>query len=144
MIEYKKSTGVLVFNGTGELALQLRAANDDSFPGHWDFSAGGGIDPGEDPKLAAERELKEELGVEVEVNFLTVEHFIYPAWQAGVTREVDLLIYKAPHDGPFQPDPKEVAKVEFFTLAKIQDMIKAGEKFHPEFLLSWNQGIMLK
>ena len=47
MIEKKKSSAVLVFNDKGELALQLRSSNDDSFPSHWDFSAGGGIDSGE-------------------------------------------------------------------------------------------------
>jgi len=67
MTEYKKSSGVLVFNNKGELALQLRAAKDDSFPSHWDFSAGGGINAGEDNKLSAQREVKEELGIDAKV-----------------------------------------------------------------------------
>lgn len=39
MIEYKKSSAVLIFNNDKKVALQLRAAKDDSFPSHWDFAA---------------------------------------------------------------------------------------------------------
>lgn len=67
MIEYKKSSAVSIFNDEGELLLQLRAANDDSFPSHWDFAAGGGVDEGEDEKRSAERETMEEVGVSVTV-----------------------------------------------------------------------------
>lgn len=143
MIEYKKSSAVLVFNDNGELALQMRAANDTSFPSHWDFSAGGGIDPGEDPEHCAKRELQEELGVEADVEFITEEHQAYPAWTPSVSREVDLFIYKAHHNGPFRPDPGEIEKVQFFTLEIIKSMIESGEKFHPEFILSWKKNVII-
>lgn len=142
MKEYKKSSAVLVFNDDGELALQLRAANDDSFPSHWDFSAGGGIDPGEDNKNSAQRELREELGVDASVEFISQERYNYPAWNPSVLREVDLSIYKAHHNGPFQIDSAEVEKVQFFKLETIREMMKSGVKFHPEFALSWNKGII--
>lgn len=142
MTEYKKSSEVLVFNDKGELALQLRVAGDDSFPSHWDFSAGGGIDPGEDGELAAKRELKEELGVDASAEFVTEEHYTYTAWNPAVTREVDLFLYKAHHNGPFNSDPAEVEKVQFFKLDTIKEMIESGHKFHPEFVLSWNKGII--
>lgn len=142
MTEYKKSSAVLVFNDEGELALQLRAANDDPFPFHWDFSAGGGIDPGEDGKISAERELHEELGIDADVEFVAQEHYTYPAWKPGVTREVDLFIYKARHNGPFRPNPAEVEKVQFFKPEIVKEMIESGIKFHPEFLLSREKGII--
>ena len=142
MVEYQKCSAVLVFNDKSELALQLRAANDTSFPSHWDFSAGGGIDPGEDNKLSAERELREELGVEANLEFITEEHHKYPAWIPSVSREADLFIYRAHHNGPFSPDPAEVEKVQFFKLTTIKEMIESGQKFHPEFTLSWGKGII--
>jgi len=132
----------MVFNDAGELALQLRSANDFSFPSHWDFSAGGGIDEGEDPKFSAERETREELGVEVKVEFVAEEHFKYPAWNPANTREVELHIFKTHHNGPFTIDTVELEKVEFFTFEKIKEMIDSGLKFHPEFLLLWNKGII--
>ena len=46
-----------------ELLLQKRSAQKDSFPGLYDISAAGHLDPGEDFAAAARRELAEELGV---------------------------------------------------------------------------------
>lgn len=40
--------------------------------------------------------------------------------------------------------PKEVEKVQFFALEDIQKMINSGDKFHPEFVLSWEKGIITK
>src|SRR5688572_27267017 len=108
MIEKKSSAVVLVFNDLNQLALQLRASGDKSFPNHWDFSAGGGIDPGEDAQTCAKRELREELGIEAEVEFVSQEHFQYPGWVTGATREEDSHIYKTRYNGPFNIDPKEV------------------------------------
>lgn len=142
MIQYKKSSSTMIFNKNNELALQLRASSDKSFPSHWDFSAGGGIDDGEDDKLAAERELKEELNIQADIKFVTKEHFTYPAWTPNVTREVDVVVYRAFHNGPFNPDPKEVDRIEFFKLDVIKDMIESGQKFHPEFIYCWNKGII--
>ena len=132
----------MVWNDRGELALQLRAANDDSFPSHWDFSAGGGIDAGEDEKLFAERELQEELGINAKLEFIIEEHYTYPAWNPSITREVDLFIFKTFHNGPFSPDPKEVQRIEFFKLEKIREMIESSEKFHPELILSLEKEII--
>lgn len=58
MKPYRKNVGIVVFNRKGEVLTGERL----SFPGHWQFPQGG-IDEGEEPKLAAERELYEEVGV---------------------------------------------------------------------------------
>lgn len=131
----------MVFNDKGELLLQFRIATDPSFPSHWDFSAGGGIEPGEDKRQTAERELGEELGVSAPLEFVAQEHYRYPAWKLGNTREVDLSIYKTHHNGPFKPDPNEIEKVKFFSLDTIGKMIAADVKFHPEFVASWRKGV---
>lgn len=126
------------------MVLQLRAAHDESFPSHWDFGAGGGIDEGEDEKLAAQREVGEELGIEASVNFITREKVSYPLWNRVIMGEADAWIYKSHHNGPFNPDPSEVASVEYFSLNKIEEMIKAGEKIHPVFVEVWKRGIIAK
>ena len=142
MVEHKKSSGVLIFNDEGKLALQLRAKHDDSFPSHWDFAAGGGIDDGEDEKQAAEREVNEELGITSEVEFMVQKHYTYPAWKPDTNREADLWLYKTKHNGPFVPDLNEVEKVEFFSFEEIEKILQSGQKFHPEFTLVWNDGII--
>ena len=92
--------------------------------------------------MSAKRELLEELGIETDVEFVVQEHYIYPAWNPSNTREVDLFIFRAQNNGPFDPDLKEVERVEFFKLNTIKEMIESGQKFHPELVLSWRKGII--
>ncbi len=132
----KQSSVILVFNNKGEFALQLRSSKDSSYPLHWDFSAAGGIEQDEYHFSAARRELQEELGISGDLKF--VGEFLYIDDQ----EQERLFIYKIQYNGRFFPDPKEVEKVEFFTLDEIGKMIKDGDKFHPEFIYLWNKNLI--
>jgi isopentenyldiphosphate isomerase len=50
---------------TGEVVLQRRASNKDSWPSFWDVSSAGHVSSGETPLPSALRELEEELGLVV-------------------------------------------------------------------------------
>jgi isopentenyl-diphosphate delta-isomerase len=52
-------------NGNPEVLLQKRAADKASWPNHYDISAAGHIDLGEDALTAAIRETQEEIGIDV-------------------------------------------------------------------------------
>jgi|SRR3989344_1958755 len=143
-VEYHKVVDILIFNDKHQLALQKRALSDKSFPGHWDFSAGGHIDRNEEAQKAAERETFEELGISGKIEFVSQENLQYQAWNSQLTRDVDASIFKMVHDGHFSANKNEVAKINFFKLTDVQKMIDAGEKFHPEFLLVWKKGIVSK
>lgn len=52
-----------LINGKAELLLQKRSDDKDSFPGCYDTSSAGHLDPGEDFCEGALRELREELGI---------------------------------------------------------------------------------
>lgn len=58
------AAGVLVRGG--RVLLGLRRADRASYPGVWDLP-GGHVEPGESPRDAARRELREELGVDAEL-----------------------------------------------------------------------------
>lgn len=132
----EQSSVILVFDDNGKLALQLRAKSDKSYPLHWDFSAAGGINKGEDPQTAAIRELKEELGVEGVLKYVGEE-----LYQDQFGKD-QLYIFKTKYEGKFNLNPKEVEKVQFFGLEEIGDMIKSEIKFHPEFIFLWNKGVI--
>lgn len=57
---------VWIYNSKGEILLQLRAKDKDSFPGLLDISAAGHVDSGETPETAAIREIEEEIGLKVQ------------------------------------------------------------------------------
>ncbi len=56
---------VCIFNSKGEMLIQRRADDKSYLPGRWDVSAGGSAVAGEDSRKAAEREVREELGLEL-------------------------------------------------------------------------------
>src|SRR3989344_3204812 len=119
----EKSVAIFIFNKKGELLLQRRAANDDSYPLYLDFSAAGGIERGESKDIAAVRELREELGIEAPLRYIGT--YVYTA----APPEETLEIYKGIHDGPFYPSPTEVQEVLFCALDEILRKIESGDQF---------------
>ncbi len=121
---------VFVVNDRGEMALQMRGKECSFKPLHWNMSAGGHVDVGESYKIAALRELKEELGITAPLRFLCKEY--YTEDPRGINKFIEVFI--ARHNGPFHIDEHEVDRVEWKTFAEVRDMIAAGEPFHPGFL----------
>lgn len=56
---------IWLYTQTGELLLQQRAGNKDTFPLLWDVSVAGHIGAGEKAELSAIREIEEEIGLKV-------------------------------------------------------------------------------
>ncbi len=65
-----REVAIVVFNKKGEVLIQQRSMNKKNDPGAWKITAAGHVGQGEDPKKAAEREVYEELGINIEANFL--------------------------------------------------------------------------
>lgn len=117
---------VLVFNTKGEIILQQVASTKKKDAGKWSYSAAGHVGVGEDYPTAALRELKEELGIEAEI-----EKYI------GLSRSIDPITqqkkafhraYKVIHNGPYIYDKTEADAIQAFSPETLINMIKA----HPE------------
>lgn len=108
---------VLVFNRKGELLLQKRSMSKDVAPGRWDTSVGGHVDPGESLLEAAARELKEELGVEAEPEFL----YSYVHTNPYETEVVHT--YAMVHEGEFSFNIEEIDEVRFFSIREIVEQM---------------------
>ena len=63
---WHRAVHVLVFNARGEVFLQKRSMRKDIAAGKWDSSASGHVDSGEAYDACAVRELREELGLDLE------------------------------------------------------------------------------
>jgi isopentenyl-diphosphate delta-isomerase type 1 len=99
-----RSAQVLVFNSAGALFLQKRSQSKDEFPGLWDSSAAGHVDPGEDYIDCARRELAEELGIADAVELEPL--FQIPA--SADTGYEHCSVFRCRHDGPMTLQPDEV------------------------------------
>ncbi|MFT4563096.1 MAG: isopentenyl-diphosphate delta-isomerase [Gammaproteobacteria bacterium] len=61
-----RAVHILVFDAARRIYLQKRSKSKDNSPGLWDTSAAGHVDSGESYRVAANRELTEELGLPIE------------------------------------------------------------------------------
>lgn len=118
---------VLVFNSQGEMLLQKRSEKKAFCPGHWSTSIGGHVQSGETYEAAALREAKEELGIDVALTFLRKDYYRVSDCQTKFISTFHIV-----HDGPFVPDPEEVAGIVFLPVPTIQAMLAQNEPFHPE------------
>jgi len=92
----------------------------------------------EDYDTAMHREIPEEIGVPASTckDFQKVKQF--PASQE--TDQEFVWLYQAVHPGPFQPDPHEVASLDWFFPAQIDQMLRdQPSTFSSCLRLLWNQ-----
>ena len=87
------SVGVLVLAPDGRMLLLRRAASESFLPGYWELP-GGRIEPGETPRVAAQRELNEETGLTDIVSKESLHTFAYETI-GGSARQVDFLVRSA-------------------------------------------------
>ncbi len=108
-------TYILVFNSLGEVLVQKRTNTKDWCPGRFDLAAGGIIQFDESYELSAQRELKEELGIEPPLT----SHFdlFYDDLVAPVKNRNWGRVFSCVHEGPFVLQRDEVASVEFMTVS---------------------------
>ena len=69
MHEQRIATSGFILNSNGKFLIVKRAQDDDILPGFWELP-GGKLDFGEDPEDGALREIKEETGLDVVIEFL--------------------------------------------------------------------------
>jgi isopentenyldiphosphate isomerase len=125
---------VLIFDNFDRMALQLRSDKVDWCPGHWSTAVGGHVLSGETFEQGAKREMLEELGVDIDLEFLFKDLYIVPP-----ERKKLLSVYRAVYEGEFKFEEGKIVDCKYFTLDEIKNMIDRGEKFHPELLFILNK-----
>ncbi|MCB2191548.1 MAG: NUDIX domain-containing protein [Deltaproteobacteria bacterium] len=111
-----RAVHVLLFDPSGKLWLQRRSQAKDTYPGMWTSSASGHLDPGENYLFAAQRELREELGLGLELTYVGK----VPAGPA--TQGEFSGVFKARSDRQPRPDPQEIAEIGLFTLHQAREL----------------------
>lgn len=122
---------VFIINSKGYVFIQKREENKKIAPGLWDNSAGGHIDEGEEPKEAALRELKEEIGIELnDLQFITSYSFdekqgekIFPSFN---------FLFMGKSDNDVNIQKEELSDGKWVAIEELKSSInKSPEKFAP-------------
>ena len=128
-----RAVHMFIFNRQGELFLQKRSPWKDRHPRVWDSSAAGHVDAGEEYDTAAERELREELGIATGLTRVAK----LPA--SDQTGQEFIWLYQGQHDGPFEMPASEIEVGGFFPTAIVADWIQARpDDFAPGFRECWD------
>jgi len=131
-----RAVHVLVFNARGELFLQKRSLKKDCFPGVWDSSASGHIDPGESYDACAVRELGEELGLQVTKPL----ERLFKIDACPETGEEFVWVYRCEAEGPFTLHPEEIERGGWFAPDEVTRWIaERPQEFASGFVLIWQQ-----
>ena len=113
---------VFVFTKDGEMVIQWRKK--EKLGGRmFDPSAGGHVDAGEDYETAANRELKEELGIEGDLQPLCDIQFKVDVENNGVENMRGQL-FQVFHDGPYSNWEDEAEHLEFMGLEELALMME--------------------
>jgi len=129
-----RAVHVLLFNRAGQIFLQKRSMRKDMWPGAWDSSASGHLDTGEDYDTCAVRELREEIGLRV----TRTPDRLFKIEACAETGQEFCWVYRLEHEGPFELDPHEVERGEWFTPEHVTRWVgeRPGE-FASAFVLIW-------
>lgn len=127
-----RAFSVFLFNDKGEMLLQKRAADKYHSPNQWTNACCSHPRSGETYLEAANRRLKEELGIETE---LTPKfHFIYKADVGGNLWEHELdHVFIGNYQQDFDLNKEEVAEVRYISMEDLDREIREN----PENFTEW-------
>ena len=131
-----RAVHVLVFNSLGELFLQKRSMSKDCFPGVWDSSASGHVDSGEGYDACAVRELREEIGLQLDAP----PQRLFKVSACAETGHEFVWVYQCVAEGPFTLHPQEIERGGWFAAAPLDRWLTASPgDFASGFVLIWTE-----
>lgn len=145
--DYHLVVHVCIFNSKGEMLIQQRQSYKEGWPNLWDISVGGSAVKGDSSQSAAEREVKEELGITLDFQG------VRPHFTNNFDRGFDdfYLVEQEVNIKELKLQEEEVQAAKWATKEEILELLSQG-KFIPyyeeliEFLFAVrkNYGIIRK
>ncbi len=128
-----RSIHVLLWNKEGRLFMQKRSMNKDTEPGKWDTSMGGHVAAGETIEEALERELMEELGIQV---CEARPEFLYSFMYTNGFETEMVFTYTTEWNGPIEIQEEEIEQGRFWSREEIEEKLQT-QTFTPHFKEEW-------
>lgn len=123
---YKRLAIILLIDGNGNVLLQKRSESKKVYPGAWTASASGHVDEEEEYEAAGKREMKEEIGIATDLNF--VGKFLLEE----LIGDKDARMFNAVFVGIISPDTEitvdenEVSETKWFKIDELQDIFTSN------------------
>lgn len=124
-----RAFSIFLYDSSGKILLQRRALGKYHSPGKWTNAVCSHPREGESYLEAAQRRLKEELGIETEIE--EKFHFIYKAdvGQGLWEHELD-YVFVGTFEGEFRLNEKEVSQVKYLEIHQIEkDLIENPDSY---------------
>ncbi len=121
--EYRRVVHIVILSDDGKMLIQQRQFFKSGWAGMWDVTVGGSAGAGENGRVAAQRELKEEIGLDLD--FTNVRPVITLAFDRGFD---DFFVFKKDVDiKALKLQPEEVRDVMWADCDTVCEMIDNGE-----------------
>ncbi|PIR63027.1 MAG: NUDIX hydrolase [Candidatus Pacebacteria bacterium CG10_big_fil_rev_8_21_14_0_10_42_12] len=114
-----RAVDIAITNSKNQILLQKRSMHKDTNPGFWSISASGHVTFGETYQQAAVRETEEELGVKVQLKFVTSDLIKLEREQ-----EITGIFLGGLELTPTEFDTTEVSEVRWIDLEDLSEFIK--------------------
>ena len=123
---------ICIFSSSGEMLIQKRQKGKANWPDFWDLSVGGTVSAGERSGKGAERELHEELGLDLPLR--NMRPYLTIHYETGFDD-----VYVLTHDvavSDLSLQQEEVQEAKWATLAEIESLLDAGQfvPYRKEFI----------
>ena len=131
--DWHKAVHIWIVNDQDEILLQKRSPNKDSYPNMWDISSAGHLTAGDDSLSGAVREIKEELGVDILPEQLTLIGTRKSSSRPGPTfinnefNDVYLLRLSLDVNKAVLQE-EEVSEIRYVPIDELKQMIKNRDK----------------
>jgi len=139
-----RAVHVLVFNARGEVFLQKRSMKKDTAKGKWDSSSSGHLDTGEDYDACAVREVREEIGLNIQARTATgASQPLQRLFKVDARKETGwefCWIYRCESEGPFVLHPDEIETGAWFAPDAVTKWAEEKpQDFASAFVLIWKR-----
>ena len=132
MGDWHRTVHVWILNSKNELLIQKRAVDKETFAGLWAISVAGHVRTGENSIIAAKREIKEEINIDVTDDQLKYLFSLkrYQTCQAGMLHvHDDVYLLRMDLDIPnVSLQEEEVTAVRYINYKEFENYLKNGDK----------------
>lgn len=134
-----RAFSVFIFNADGDLLLQQRGKGKRLWPSFWSNSCCSHPREGESMEVATGRRLQEELGIQIDLEF--VYKFRYQAGFGERGSEHELCsVYLGRCNGEARPNVTEIDAIRYVSAETLSDEFAAqADNFTPWFRQEWDQ-----